>query len=141
MKESNCLRLLLFSLVSFNLSAAVVPATYTPSIMKVIIDGSELTGEHVSSREYRINKRYFLSPSFVNADFTSTIEKLESMLQKKKEIKSALSRSLSRRMAAARNPASVGKRSSRKIDQSAVLLEYVTLGNGKRMVTNIAVPN
>jgi len=126
--------LLQFSLMSLyvlvfstTLKASVIPVSHSTSIMKVAIEGTELSGNFVSKKEYRINNRYVLSPSFVNGDFKKIVQKIEDVLQKVSVIK--------------REPASKSLNRVKKYyeDHGTVLLEYVTVGNGKKMITNVAV--
>jgi hypothetical protein len=130
--------LLQIGLVSFyalvfstTLEASVIPVSHSTSIMKVVIEGEELYGNFVSNKEYRINDRYVLSPSFVNGDFKKIVNKIENILRRVSIIK--------------REPASNNSRHVKKHyddhykDNGTVLLEYVTVGNGKKMITNVAV--
>jgi hypothetical protein len=131
-------------IMPIQLHSAIVPVNHTSSIMKVIIDGTELHGSHVSAREYIINGRYFLSPSFVNGNFHAIVEKIEMLLQKKETLRSLLSSSRRKALLLAlqEENGDSGKRtpaSTAGTKGNSVLLEYVTVGNGKRMVTNIAV--
>jgi len=99
-----------FYLLFFNLKLYAMPVKYNNelSFLKVIISSSEFEYNKVSNKEYFINSRYYLNPSFVKGVFSNIAEKLEAF--KVKETNKPL------------------------------LLEYITLGNGKKMVTNIAIP-
>jgi hypothetical protein len=130
-----------FIFISTTAEAAIVPVSHSPSIMKVIIDGAELTGERVAAKEYKINDRYFLSPSFISGDYFSIIGKLDSILQKKEILKSSFAKAIKTKLAQireSRTPASTDKLDKFN-EKNTVMLEYVTVGSGKRMVTNIEV--
>ncbi|MBN1114577.1 MAG: hypothetical protein JXA66_04495 [Oligoflexia bacterium] len=172
-----------FTLV-FSAYAAPVPVNSTPSKMNVLIEGGELKGERVSNKEYRINERFHVSPSFLNGDFHRVVEKLDSILQQKELIQSKYSTKLKDKIALIRKKrielvlgresdkydstgdarnnvtnynwnrkfyANVLEESNLRTDyeqklnrfseQHTVMLEYVTIGDGRRMVTNIAVTN
>jgi len=95
-------------LLSFKLYSMPVKYNNEIAFLKVMISSSEFEYNKLNNKEYSINSRYYLNPSYIKGAYKSIAKKLEAFKTQE--------------------------------NSKPILLEYITLGDGKRMVTNIAIP-
>lgn len=168
----------LFALI-YSAHASIPDATPKPSMFKAMIEGSEIKGEKISKKEYKLNDKYIIKQSLLSNDFHSVVSKLDNLMQKKEYLKNKLASQIREKIAEIRKErvslllakqnspdnddvnqaenkkweanyyANVLKETNlrndyeKKLmefnDKNTVLLEYINLGDGKKVITNIAI--